>query len=167
MKARSIHTKRICRRDFLKLLSCAGLLAGCRCVLPAITTATDSEATLALVGGTLIDGTGAEPLTDATVLVQDERIMAMGFGMQYRAKFIDRTSIVDDNGTVLSMIDGNPGVAVATVAIKPRDATKGINALGGRWFLPVSQVTQLTSEFTQKIGMIWYTVTQKRRRMAL
>jgi len=78
MEEHSIHTTRICRRDFLKLLSCAGLLAGCRRVLPVVTTTMDSEATLALVGGTLIDGTGADPLTDATVLVQDRRIMAVG-----------------------------------------------------------------------------------------
>ena len=34
--------------------------------------------TLAVVGGTVIDGTGADPLPEATVLVQDGRIVAVG-----------------------------------------------------------------------------------------
>jgi len=55
MKERPTHTNRISRRGFLKLLSYAGLFVGCRRVLPARNTTTGSEATLALVGGTLIE----------------------------------------------------------------------------------------------------------------
>ena len=37
-----------------------------------------SDATIAIVGGTMIDGTGAEPLTDSAVLIKGERIVAAG-----------------------------------------------------------------------------------------
>ncbi len=49
---------------------------------PPPTTAPDietpQEPPLALVGGTLIDGTGADPLPDAALVVQGERILAVG-----------------------------------------------------------------------------------------
>ena len=35
-------------------------------------------ATLAITGGTLIDGSGRDPVTNATVLIEGERILAAG-----------------------------------------------------------------------------------------
>lgn len=71
----------ISRRDFLRLTAsglaamagagAAGLLTGCK---PAQPSAVD----LALVNGTLIDGTGADPVSDAVVTVQGKRITAVG-----------------------------------------------------------------------------------------
>jgi imidazolonepropionase-like amidohydrolase len=45
--------------------------------LPLPTAHAGAEVT-ALVGGTVIDGTGAEPLADAIVLIEGERIAAVG-----------------------------------------------------------------------------------------
>jgi imidazolonepropionase-like amidohydrolase len=66
------------RRDFLRLAASGlaamaagtGLLAGC--------CASSGEPATALVGGTLIDGTGAEPVPDGAVVIQGERIVAVG-----------------------------------------------------------------------------------------
>ena len=92
--------------------------------------------------------------------------MPMGFGMQYSAKFIDRTSIVDHNGDVLSEVDDGPGVAVAKVETKPERGDKVIKVPNGRWFLPVSNFTRIMSGITQTIGQIRYAISRKRRKAA-
>jgi imidazolonepropionase-like amidohydrolase len=56
--------------------------AGCSTALPAGVDAT--SATLALVHGTLIDGTGGEPVRDAVVLIAGDRILAVGTGRTLR-----------------------------------------------------------------------------------
>jgi imidazolonepropionase-like amidohydrolase len=73
MKSSRPHPRRISRREFLKLAAAgtAGLLAGC---CPTLPKASD----LALVSGTLIDGTGADPIPDAVVVVQSGRVTAVG-----------------------------------------------------------------------------------------
>lgn len=45
---------------------------------PATAATPDGTETLALVNGTLIDGTGAAPLADAVVVIRDQRIVAVG-----------------------------------------------------------------------------------------
>jgi imidazolonepropionase-like amidohydrolase len=60
----------VSRREFL-VLAAAGLLAGCRPTPPAAHV-------LALVNGTLIDGTGADAVPDVALIVQDGRIVAVG-----------------------------------------------------------------------------------------
>jgi len=57
-------------------LGAAALLAGC--------TSTHSETAWALVNGSLIDGTGADPVPDAVLLVEGERIVAVGPGTEIR-----------------------------------------------------------------------------------
>jgi len=49
-------------------------------VLALAEFATARDAPLALVGGLLIDGTGRDPIADATVLIEDGRIVAVGPG---------------------------------------------------------------------------------------
>jgi imidazolonepropionase-like amidohydrolase len=68
-----LHPQRISRREFLKLAAAGavGWLAGC---CPALQTSAD----FALVGGALIDGTGADPIPDAVVVVREGRIAAVG-----------------------------------------------------------------------------------------
>jgi len=63
----------ISRREFLKLTSvtAAGLMVG-------YSSAQGAETTLALINGTLIDGTGAEVVPDGVVVIRDGRIMAAG-----------------------------------------------------------------------------------------
>jgi len=61
----------ISRREFLKMVVAAGLLAGCR-------PARRLEPSWALVNGTLIDGTGAGPVPDAVVVIQEGRVVAVG-----------------------------------------------------------------------------------------
>ena len=45
---------------------------------PTATATTDGAETLALVNGTLMDGTGAAPLADAVVVIRDRRIVGVG-----------------------------------------------------------------------------------------
>jgi imidazolonepropionase-like amidohydrolase len=73
MKNSRSHPQRISRREFLTLATAgaAGLLAGCCPTLP-------ETGDLALIGGTLIDGTGAAPAADAVVVVQGGRVTAVG-----------------------------------------------------------------------------------------
>ncbi len=63
------------------LLLAAAILAGCAS-LPAVTPvpATASADMLALVNGLLIDGTGAQPVPNAAVLIKGDRILAVGVG---------------------------------------------------------------------------------------
>ncbi len=68
-----VRSRGISRRDFLKLAAAAGLLAGCRSTQQLAVTPT-----LVLVNGTLIDGTGAEPMVDAVLMIQEARIVAVG-----------------------------------------------------------------------------------------
>lgn len=92
--------------------------------------------------------------------------MPMGFGTEINARFIDCTSIVDKNGTLLSEIDSGPGIALATVNIGVASADNDIEAPRGRWFLPISHFTRLASEITQKFGMLRYATSRKRSKAA-
>ncbi|UCB42984.1 MAG: carbon-nitrogen hydrolase family protein [Dehalococcoidales bacterium] len=92
--------------------------------------------------------------------------MPMGFGMQYNTRFIDRTSIVDNNGTMLSEINGSPGAAVAIVETKSAADAVGIKIPSGRWFLPISHYTRFITEIIQRFGKIRYATSQKRRMAA-
>jgi len=58
-------------RPSLRVLACSLLLT----LVPALAARAE---TLALVGGTLIDGWGGTPLTDSVVLIEGERITAVG-----------------------------------------------------------------------------------------
>jgi imidazolonepropionase-like amidohydrolase len=56
----------------------------------------NSSSTLAILGGTLIDGTGAGPVTDSAVIIHDGRIEAVG--PRYRVKIPKHAEIVDARG---------------------------------------------------------------------
>lgn len=81
--------RRITRREFLKLAAAGavGALAGC-CPTP-------SSADLVLIGGTLIDGTGADLVSDGAVAIQDSRIVAVGKSAQVK---VPKTAQVIDVG---------------------------------------------------------------------
>jgi imidazolonepropionase-like amidohydrolase len=55
--------------------------------------------TLAVVGGTLIDGTGAAPLADAVVVIHDGRIVAVG--PRARVKIPKGAQVVDAHGKMI------------------------------------------------------------------
>jgi imidazolonepropionase-like amidohydrolase len=61
--------------SFMLLLSIAGCGSPKAMSGPDIT---DQPATLALVNGTLVDGTGADPVPDAVILIADDKILAVG-----------------------------------------------------------------------------------------
>ena len=67
----------ISRRQFLKLsgITAAGFLAG-RCTSKE--TQPEPGTPIALINGTLIDGTGAGAIPDAAIIVRDDRITAVG-----------------------------------------------------------------------------------------
>jgi imidazolonepropionase-like amidohydrolase len=70
-----VPTLRLARR----LIVMALLVVACQA--PVTTTsppATQAHVTLAIVGGVLVDGTGAEPVRDAVVLIDGDRIVAVG-----------------------------------------------------------------------------------------
>jgi imidazolonepropionase-like amidohydrolase len=52
--------------------------------------------TLAIVGGTLIDGTGAPPIVDAAVVIHDGRIVDAG--PHYKVKIPKRANVIDAHG---------------------------------------------------------------------
>jgi hypothetical protein len=86
---------RLTRRQFLKLTgaaAAAGLLAGCY-------PASQISVGLALVGGKLIDGTGADPQPDAVVAIQDGRIAAVGKSAQVKVPKTAR--IIDVSGATI------------------------------------------------------------------
>ncbi len=60
----------------MKALSLLTIL-GCLLLAPVHSQA-QTNTTIALVNGTLIDGTGADPVPDAVVIIQDGRISAVG-----------------------------------------------------------------------------------------
>lgn len=60
-------------RNLCILLSFAVVLAGC-----AAPTGVDLQDALILVNGTLIDGTGSNPLPEAVLVIQGEKILALG-----------------------------------------------------------------------------------------
>ena len=76
-KANKIPWQTISRRQFLRLtgITAASVLAG-HCTSKETSFAPGTP--LALVNGTLIDGTGANAIPDATIIVRDDRITALG-----------------------------------------------------------------------------------------
>jgi imidazolonepropionase-like amidohydrolase len=91
---RSHLPRKIPRREFLKLAAAGavGALAGCCPTLP-------KTGDLALVGGTLIDGTGADPLLDAAVLIREGRIAAVGTVAQVKAS--ETARVIDVGGATV------------------------------------------------------------------
>jgi imidazolonepropionase-like amidohydrolase len=85
----------ISRREFLKLTSAtvAGLLIGYK-------SAQGTGATLCLINGLLIDGTGADAIPDGAVVIQDGRIVAAGPRSQVMVP--SNANIIDvQGGTIL------------------------------------------------------------------
>ena len=64
---------------FRTLIVLGGLLCPFAGVSAQTAAPADAADPLALTGGTLVDGTGAPPLADAVVLIEDGRIACAGF----------------------------------------------------------------------------------------
>jgi len=77
------------------LLACWTILLLASC-WPASTLANTQEKVIAFVNGTLVDGTGANPVIDAVLLIQGEHIMAAG----------ERTQVNIPNGAQVIDIKG-------------------------------------------------------------
>ena len=109
----STHTKGISRREFLKLTSttAAGLLVG-------YNSAQGADATLSLVNGLLIDGTGADAITDGAVVIRNERIVAAGPRTQIEIP--SNANIIDVQGrTILpGFINAHVHAAYGEVPLK-------------------------------------------------
>lgn len=60
------------------LLCLAATTAACLLNAPAANTLSQPTNTIALVGGSLIDGTGAAPIPQATLIIQDGKVAAVG-----------------------------------------------------------------------------------------
>ena len=91
----SARSQNISRREFFKLASAtaAGLLIGYK-------SAQGDDATLCLINGLLIDGTGADAIPDGAVVIQDGRILAAGPRSQVMVP--SNAKIVDvQGGTIL------------------------------------------------------------------
>lgn len=67
--------------------------SGLYTAIPVIATLPPARSSLALINGTLIDGTGSAPLPDAVVVIRDDRIEAVGragsVAIPARARIID------------------------------------------------------------------------------
>jgi imidazolonepropionase-like amidohydrolase len=105
------------RRSFLKLASAALLAGGCR-------RARSGGATLALVNGRLIDGTGAEPVPEAAVLIEGARILSVGPSQQ--AQIPDGAQVLDAAGATIL-----PGLINAHVHAAYKESTLKAWAAGG------------------------------------
>jgi imidazolonepropionase-like amidohydrolase len=91
----SVCPQGISRREFLKLTSAtaAGLLIG-------YNPAQGADATLSVINGLLIDGTGTEAIQDGAVVIQDGRIVAAGPRTQ--VEIPSNTNTIDvRGGTIL------------------------------------------------------------------
>jgi len=113
----TLYAARFSRRDVLKLAAAGLLLAGCR-------QSQQPEAALALVNGTLIDGTGAGPLPDAALVVQGKQIGSVG--LRARVKIPAHAQVVDVGGATIL-----PGLINAHVHDAYEESTLKAWAQGG------------------------------------
>ena len=83
----------LARVTLLALLVLAALLVACSLMRGPATQ------TLALVNGTLIDGTGADPLPDAALVIREGRILAVG--ARATVAIPKRTKVIDLRGATI------------------------------------------------------------------
>jgi imidazolonepropionase-like amidohydrolase len=81
------------------MLAISALMTGTVCAAP--------RETIAFVGGTVIDGTGADPLTDATIIVAGDRILQVGPTMQLELPAGTRTVDVSGKWVIPGLIDAH------------------------------------------------------------
>ena len=65
-------------RPMTALVAAVAVLAACSDTSAGTSAANQAPATLALVNGTLIDGTGNDPIADGVIVIYEERIVAVG-----------------------------------------------------------------------------------------
>jgi imidazolonepropionase-like amidohydrolase len=93
-----MNTQRVMLGLILGSMVLAGA-AGCTSSAPSSAAESFPQATLALAGGNLIDGTGADPISDAVVLIADDKILAAG--PRLSIKIPDNVRMIDLGGAAI------------------------------------------------------------------
>jgi predicted amidohydrolase len=91
----------------------------------------------------------------------------LGFGLKYRAKFVDQTAIVDGDGEVVTAISQGLGVICKEIEIGTKRDQINQMVPPGRWYLPYSKNLRFTTDFAQKVGMLRYAYSAKRKSAAV
>ncbi|MBP7736221.1 MAG: carbon-nitrogen hydrolase family protein [Spirochaetes bacterium] len=79
-----------------------------------------------------------------------------------RMPFIDVSQIVDRDGTLLARAESGEQVLVSDIEIRP-DSFRGLHRAipAGRWLMPYTFVTKLTTELSYILGRVRYTLRKK------
>ncbi len=93
--------------------------------------------------------------------------LPMSLGLQFTADFVDTSVIVDARGEAVALISGKSGVACAEVDLGHDHAPAAEPLPRGRWFLPLTLVSRVSTEYGRKCGMVRYALSAKRKRAAL
>ena len=94
----------------------------------------EKQSKLAIIGGTLVDGTGKELVEDATVVVVGTKIVDVG--KRSAIKIPENSRIVDASGLTIipGMIKINTGSSLKKAAVMdPRRASVSLGAVSARW----------------------------------
>ncbi len=118
---------------------CLAGLALATSLLGAPSCRTTPSVDLAIVGATLIDGTGAAPRSNTTILVRDGHVVDVVAGeTSFRAE-----TVVDAAGKFATPGFANMHVHFATGAPRPRDENTTDDVLGRLLFYGVTSILQL------------------------
>lgn len=85
-------------------------------------------------------------------------------GLKIEADFTARSSIVDQNGDVVSSISKDAGILVEEVELGKPDISAGTNIIQkGRWLFPFSTIIKLSSDLPLILGRIRYRWSRRRK----
>jgi predicted amidohydrolase len=88
-------------------------------------------------------------------------------GLKIEADFTGRSSIIDQNGDVVSSISKDAGTLVEEVELGKPDISAGTNIIRkGRWFFPFSRTIKLSCDVPLVFGRIRYRWSRRRRKAA-
>jgi predicted amidohydrolase len=88
-------------------------------------------------------------------------------GLKIEADFTGRSSIIDQNGDVVSFISKDAGTLVEEVDLGKPDISAGTNIIRkGRWFFPFSRTIKLSCDVPLVFGRIRYRWSRRRRKAA-
>jgi len=86
-------------------------------------------------------------------------------GLKIEADFTARSSIVDQNGDVVSSISKDAGILVEEVELGKPDISAGTNIIQkGRWLFPFSTIIKLSSDLPLILGRIRYRWSRRRKK---
>jgi predicted amidohydrolase len=85
-------------------------------------------------------------------------------GLKIEANFTGRSSIVDQNGEVISSISNGAGILVEEVELGKPDISAAANIIQkGRWLLPFSTIVKLSFDLPLTLGRIRYRWSRRRK----